>query len=169
VSYDFSATDRCVGPVTATCGPKSGSTFPPGPTTVTCTASDPSGNTGTASFQVDVQYAWSGILQPINADGSSVFKLKSTVPVKFQLTGTSAGITDAVATLTLAKVSATTTGTDIEAVSTAAATSGNTFRYDATSGQYIFNLATNGLSTGTWRLTVDLHDGVSRTVNISLK
>jgi hypothetical protein len=114
-------------------------------------------------------YTWSGILQPINADGSSVFKLKSTVPVKFQLTGASAGITNAVATLTLAKISATATGTDIEAVSTAAATTGNTFRYDATSGQYIFNLATKDLSTGTWRLTIDLHDGVSRTVNISLK
>jgi hypothetical protein len=136
---------------------------------VNCTASDAAGNTAHASFTVQMQYGWSEILQPINADGSSVFKLKSTVPVKFQLIGASAGITNAVATLTLAKISATTTGTDMEAVSTAAATTGNAFRYDATSGQYIFNLATNGLSTGTWRLTIDLHDGVSRTVIISLK
>ena len=39
-------------------------------------------------------------------------------------------------------------GTDMEAVSTSAADTGNQFRY--TGGQYIFNMATSGLSTGTW-------------------
>jgi hypothetical protein len=57
----------------------------------------------------------------------------------------------------------------VEAVSTSAATTGNAFRYDLTSGQYIFNLATGGLSKGTWRLSINLQDGVSRTVTISLK
>jgi hypothetical protein len=89
--------------------------------------------------------------------------------VTFQLTGASAGITNAVATLSVAQVSSTVTGTYIEAVSTAAATTGNAFRYDATSGQYIFNLATKGLSTGTWSLQIDLGDGASRTATISLK
>ncbi len=56
-----------------------------------------------------------------------------------------------------------------EAVSTATADSGNTFRYDSTSGQYIFNLATSGLSTGTWQLTIDTHDGNLHSVSISLK
>ena len=42
-----------------------------------------------SSFMVSVAYAWSGVLQPVNADGSSVFKLGSTVPVTFQLTGPS--------------------------------------------------------------------------------
>jgi hypothetical protein len=166
VTYAVSATDHCVGPVTATCTPQSGSSFPPGTTAVSCTASDPAGNTATGSFTVQVQYAWSGILQPINADGSSVFKLGSTVPVKFQLTGASAGITSAAATLSLAKVSSNVVGTDIEAVSTSAATTGNAFRYD---GQYIFNLDTKGLSKGTWQLSINLGDGVSRTATISLK
>ncbi len=89
--------------------------------------------------------------------------------MKFQLTGASGGITNAVATLSLTKISGTITGTDIEAISTSAATTGNTFRFDATSGQYIFNLTTKPLSAGTWRLSIDLHDGVSRTVPISLK
>jgi hypothetical protein len=118
---------------------------------------------------VTVQYSWSGILPPINTDGSSIFKLGSTVPVIFQLTGASAGITNATATLSVAKVSSTVTGDYVEAVSTAAATTGNTFRYDPTSGQYIFNLATKGLSTGTWSLRIDLGDGASRTATISLK
>jgi HYR domain len=169
VTYSVSATDPVDGPLTPVCTPASGSTFPPGTTTVTCTATDTHGNTATGSFQVQVQYAWSGILQPINADGSSVFKLGSVVPVKFQLTGASAGITNATATLSVAQISSNIVGTDMEALSTSAATTGNAFRYDSTSGQYIFNLATKGLSKGSWRLSINLQDGVSRTVTISLR
>jgi len=169
VTYSVSATDRCDGAVAPSCVPASGSTFAPGVTSVTCTATDAHGNKATGAFQVQMQYAWSGILQPINPDGSSIFKLGRTVPVKFQLTGASAGITNAVATLSVAQVSSNVTGTYVEAVSTSAASSGNTFRYDSSSGQYIFNMATKGLSTGTWRLLVDLHDGASHTILISLR
>jgi hypothetical protein len=141
-----------------------------GATTVTCTATDAHNNKATGSFLVQVQqYQWSGILQPIDADGSSVFKLGSTVPVKFKLVGTSARITNAVAKLTLAQVTSTGTGAEIEAVSTSGANTGNNFRFDSTSKQYIFNLATRGLSAGTWRLSINLGDGVSRTVLISLR
>lgn len=34
-------------------------------------------------------YAWSGVLRPVNADGSSVFRAGSTVSVKLALTGAS--------------------------------------------------------------------------------
>jgi len=88
---------------------------------------------------VTVTYAWSGVLQPVNGDGSSIFKLGSTVPVKFQLTGASAEIQNASAKLFIAKVSNGVTGSELEATSTVAPTSGNQFRYDASSGQYIFN------------------------------
>jgi uncharacterized repeat protein (TIGR01451 family) len=47
------ATDNCPG-VTVTCSPPSGSFFPVGTTTVTCTASDASGNSATCSFTVTV-------------------------------------------------------------------------------------------------------------------
>jgi hypothetical protein len=169
VSYSATATDPLDGPITPVCKPASGSTFALGPTSVSCTATNSHGGQTSGSFQVQVQYAWSGFLQPINADGSSVFKLGSTVPVQFQLTGVSAGITNATATLTVAKISSNIVGTDMEAVSTSAATTGNAFRYDSTSGQYIFNLATKGLSKGSWQLSVNLQDGVSRTVTISLR
>ena len=167
VNYSAAATDDFDGPITPVCAPPSGTTFPLGITTVECTATDTFGNQAAGSFQIKVEYAWSGILQPINADGSSVFKLGSTVPVKFRLAGASVGIANAVATLTLAKVSGAVTGTEIEAISTSAATTGNLFRYDG--GQYVFNLATRDLSKGTWRLSIDLHDGVLRTVLISFK
>ena len=70
-----------------------------------------------------------------------------------------------------------------EAVSTAAATSGNLFRYDELSKQYIFNLSTKAgytnpsgsgssnvtsFSQGTWTLWILLDDGSSRSVKIQL-
>jgi hypothetical protein len=53
VSYNVTATDNCDA-VTPTCSPKPGSFFPRGTTTVNCTATDTSGNTGTTSFTVTV-------------------------------------------------------------------------------------------------------------------
>jgi hypothetical protein len=113
--------------------------------------------------------SWSNVLQPINLDGSSIFKLGSTVPTKFALTGASSGITNLSAHLYLAKLANGVNGTELEAVSTAAADSGNTFRYDSTANQYIFNLNTKSLSEGTWQLRIDLGDSVNHTVLISLR
>ena len=149
VTYMATAFDAIDGAITPVCTPASGATFALGATTVNCTATDAANNQATGSFQVNVQYDWSGFLQPIDANGNSLFKLGSTVSVKFQLTGASAGITNAVAKLTLTKISSTLTGSDVEAISTSSATTGNLFRYDA--GQYVFNLATKPLSAGTWR------------------
>ncbi|HEY5944728.1 MAG TPA: HYR domain-containing protein, partial [Kofleriaceae bacterium] len=169
VTYSVSATDTVDSSVTTVCTPPSGSTFSLGTTSVTCTATDDAGNTTTKTFLVRVVAEWTGILQPINADGSSVFKLGNVVPVKFKLGGSSAGIATLTATLTLVKVSSSPTGTDIEAISVGSADSGNTFRYDPVNDIYIFNLATTTLSVGTWQLRIDLGDGVIHTVNISLK
>jgi hypothetical protein len=169
VTYTATALDLVDGAVTPVCNLPSGSTFSLGTSTVNCTATDAHHNAAYGSFQIVVQYAWSGYLPPINTDGSSIFRLGRTVPVKFQLTGASAGVANAVATLTLVKISSAVTGTVLEATSTSAATTGNAFRYDPTSGQYIFNLDTSPLSTGPWQLSTDLGDGVSRTVIISLR
>jgi hypothetical protein len=109
------------------------------------------------------------VLQPINADGSSIFKLGSTLPVKFRLTGGCSGNSTLVAHIYVAKISNNVVGTEMEAASTSAADSGNTFRYVG-SDQYLFNLATKPLSTGTWQIRIDLGDGVAnRVVNVSLK
>src|SRR5439155_25984278 len=48
-----SASDNCPG-VTVGCTPASGSTFPKGTTTVTCTATDASSNTSSCTFTVTV-------------------------------------------------------------------------------------------------------------------
>jgi hypothetical protein len=167
------ATDAADGDRPVICKPTSGSMFAPGKTTVTCTATDTCGNTATATFTVWVQFqapaGSSFFLQPINPDGTSIFKLGSTIPTKFALTGTSAGITNLAAKLYVAKVSNLVDGSYVEAVSTAASDSGNTFRYDATGEQYIFNLSTKGMSAGTWSLRADLGDLVTHTVEVSLR
>jgi hypothetical protein len=54
VTFSASASDNLDGPLTPSCSPSSGSTFPVGKTKVTCTATDSHGNTGSASFNVTV-------------------------------------------------------------------------------------------------------------------
>jgi lysophospholipase L1-like esterase len=141
-----------------------------GAKTTSATAADNVGHSTAGSCVTAVQYGFSGVLQPIDQDGSSIFKMGSTVPVKFRLTdvlGASAG--SAVAKLTVAKISNAIEGDHVEAVSTSAATTGNLFRYDAVAQQYIFNLATKPLSSGTWNLKITLDDGTTYTQEISLK
>ena len=163
------------------CTPPSGSTFPLGETTVSCTAKDAANNTSSAqTFKVNVTYGMHGILQPINggltlgnhSDDNSAFKLGSTVPVKFQLSGASAGIDNATANLRITKVNGTVLeGAELEATTTTSASTGSLFRYDATSGQYIYNWGTkSGYTAGTYQLRIDLGDGNgSHTVWVSLK
>ena len=53
-TYTASATDAASGDIAVACTPASGTTFPLGTTTVTCTATDARGNSGAASFTVTV-------------------------------------------------------------------------------------------------------------------
>jgi hypothetical protein len=54
VTYTATASDLVGGAITPSCAPVSGSTFPLGPTTVSCSASDAAGNTATGTFKVTV-------------------------------------------------------------------------------------------------------------------
>ena len=55
VTFTATATDPVYGSLTPSCMPASGSTFPIGTTTVTCSVTDPANNTATGSFTVTVQ------------------------------------------------------------------------------------------------------------------
>jgi hypothetical protein len=57
VTYSVSATDPDDAVASLSCVPASGSTFPIGTTTVTCTATDTHGNTSTATFTIHVEGA----------------------------------------------------------------------------------------------------------------
>jgi hypothetical protein len=117
-----------------------------------------------------VFYTWSGVLEPLSATGSTSAKQGSTVPVKFRLTGPSAGVTNLPARIFGALVSAGgAVGAEIE-LAGRGGNSGNVFRYDAASGQYIFNWDTRELSEGTWRVRIDLLDGnTARTAGVVLR
>jgi lysophospholipase L1-like esterase len=140
-----------------------------GPQITSATATDNVGHSTSRSCTTAVQYLYGGLTQPVNPDGSSIFKLNSTVPVKFHLTDVRGdGVAGATARLELAKVSDDVEGLFEEAVSTAASTTGNLFR-DQGGGDYQFNLATKPLSTGTWMLKVVLDDGAEYRTRISLR
>jgi hypothetical protein len=145
-------------------------------------AKDLAGNTTTETRTYTVTYgaALNAFLQPINQDGSSRFKLGSTIPVKFTALCGGLPLSTVVAKMYVAKGdSVADPGVD-EAVSTAAATTGNLFRYDPTGAQYIFNLstklgylnpgatATTSFTPGTWTLKIGLDDGTWRSVNVQL-
>lgn len=170
VTYAAPTADDLVdGAVPVTCDHPSGSTFPLGTTTVTCSASDAAGNSTAKSFTVTVEVSWSGFLAPLDRDGTRTFKQGSTIPVKFVLSGVSAGITALDARLYARRVGTQPPAGEVAATSTSQATTGNLFRYSPSDRQYIFDLATKGLAPGTYELRVDLGDGVSRTVTVTLR
>lgn len=160
-SWTTTVTDAVTQGLVASCTSRSPLAFVPGTNVVTCSATDGANNTGTDSFTTQAQYAWSGVLQPINGDGSSAFKAGSTIPVKFRLTGASSGHAGAVATIELVRVTEADlpTGT-LESVTPASPTPGVQFHYDGE--QYGFNFKTAKNAAGTYRFTITFDDGTKR-------
>lgn len=64
VTFSASASDLVAGSVPATCIPASGSTFPVGTTSVTCSATDNNSNTATGSFNVAVNDTTAPVISP---------------------------------------------------------------------------------------------------------
>jgi hypothetical protein len=92
VSYTSPTATDLVDPApTVVCAPASGSTFPVGTTTVTCTATDAAGNHASGSFQVTVTLASSGTWtavwrEPIGQGTDSLSVNGSrTLPVKVEM------------------------------------------------------------------------------------
>ncbi|MCJ7558643.1 MAG: HYR domain-containing protein, partial [Gammaproteobacteria bacterium] len=83
VNYTVTANDLVSGTVTATCTPASPHTFALGSTTVSCTATDGSGNAATRTFTVTVGYAFIGLDLPngmtiTGGDGDTTLDLGET-------------------------------------------------------------------------------------------
>ena len=116
---------------------------------------------------VGVAYEWSNFLAPLNNGGTS-FNLNGTIPVKFKLTGASANISNATARLLIAPIINGVPGTEFPATAGGSSSGGTLFRYDAAEKQSVFNLSTRNLAAGTYRMRIDLGDGVSRTILITL-
>ena len=97
------------------------------------------------------------VQQPINADGSSIFTAKhGVVPVKFTLTQNgSATCTLPPATIALTRTAGATTGAVDESVYSGSADTGSNFRIN--SCQYVYNLSSSGLGTGTYRVDIKIN------------
>jgi hypothetical protein len=164
-----SGVQSCTGPVA---NGANFNTSSAGPKTFTVNGKDNVNNASSASNSYSVLYASGGacygdaghqILQPINADGSSVWKQGSTVPAKFRVcdaNGVSIGTPGVVSAFNLVNISAgTTTVMDETVVST---TPDTAFRWDSTGQQWIFNISTTALSADqTYVYQIQLNDGSS--------
>lgn len=75
----------------------------------------------------------------------------------------------ATARLYLARIINGSPGSEVEATYSGKAKDGNIFRYDRKDNQYIYNLSTKDLASGTWQLRIALDDGTSKCITINLK
>jgi uncharacterized delta-60 repeat protein len=97
------------------------------------------------------------VQQPINADGSSVFNVKrGGVPVKFTLTS-NGGATCLLppATISLTRTAGAVLGSIEESTYLLSSDSGSNFRRDGC--QYIYNLSTGSLGTGTYKVNISIN------------
>ncbi|HXI83382.1 MAG TPA: PxKF domain-containing protein [Verrucomicrobiae bacterium] len=98
------------------------------------------------------------------------FKLGSTIPIKMTLLNCDGSpVLTGSHTIQLSKCDGTVGGESaVDASPTGGATTGNLFQPDG-SGTWHFNLATKGLSAGTWKIIATLSDGSQHYVYIDLK
>jgi hypothetical protein len=155
-------------------GPKScvvtGYSTAVGQHTLTATATDNAGRTGTDTRTYTV-LAWtlSGFYQPVDMNGvlNSV-KAGSTVPLKFELFAGQTELTalSAVSGLTYRAIgcSATAPVDDVELT----ATGGTSLRYDTTAGQYIYNWQ-SPKAIGCYQVTMTAQDGSTLVALFKLK
>jgi len=103
-----------------------------------------------------VVYSFGGFLPPlvINGNGNGLFKAGSTIPVKFRLTDYYGNPVS--------------TASGIASINTSPAASAP-IRYDADAQQYIANLKTPKGVTGAYIVTVNLDDGQSYSIGVTLR
>jgi len=98
------------------------------------------------------------VQQPINGDGSSVFKAKRGVlPVKFVVTkyNTQPSCT-LPATISVTRASDQGLSVVDEEIYANSADNGSNFRIDSTACQYIYNVAASALGVGTYRVDISI-------------
>jgi hypothetical protein len=121
-----------------------------------------SDNTITILLQTSPSAYKAFVQQPINSDGSSIFRAnRGVVPVKFRLTENGAP-TCALppATISVTRTAGGTLGAIDENAFSMAADSGSNFRIDPSACQYVYNLATSSLGVGTYRVDISIEGTV---------
>lgn len=153
------------------------STSSVGTLTATATAHDRAGNSATTS--VTYTAGSSGFLQPINDTGhtvnstTSVFKVGSTIPVKFQILGADGQpieLASAPAWLQPQKAGPLGSTAPNGTVTSVAESSGSTFTYDPLSRTYSYNWRTKKEQGGYyWKIAARLSDGTVYWTYIGLR
>jgi hypothetical protein len=148
----------------------------PGSHTVTATATDKAGNTNSASASYTVQaLTLKGFYQPVDMSTTTAVyntvKNGSTVPLKFELFAGTTELTDvaAVKSVTQAKVTCTSGGTEDAIEETVTTTGGTVLRYDTTAGQFINNWKTPSGAGQCYRVTMTARDGTAISALFKLK
>ncbi len=98
------------------------------------------------------------VQQPINSDGSSIFKAnRGVIPVKFSLTQNGAQACSLPpATIGVTRTAGGTLGSVDESTYSMAADSGSNFRIDPIACQYVYNLAASSLGVGAYRVDISI-------------
>jgi hypothetical protein len=168
------AADLVNGAVSVGCLPASGSIFPLGTTTVTCTATDARLNSAHTTFHVTVSVSYTiiGFLRPVDNSSSSIVnvaKAGSTVPLKFQVKNAAgAYVSDLSVVVSFTAGLVRCDSTDIpEDVITS--TGGTTLRYDAGANQFIQNWKTPTIPGQCYRVAVTFVGGQQLTADFRLK
>ena len=139
------------------------------------------GNASSESSAYSVRYAAEAnmclgepghqILQPVNADGTSIFKRGRTVPAKFRVcdyAGQSVGAGVVADFRLVQKISGTLTETVNEAA--LSATPDPVFRWDSANQHWIFNMSTDNLAANaTYVYRISLNDGTAIQFQFGLK
>ena len=106
---------------------------------------------------------FSGVDQPINQDGSSLFKIasavKTVIPVIFQLKDSSGiPVTDATVKFSAVKISSTITGTVNEQTNSGTPTSGDVVKFDTKLQRYVYywGASASSVTQGTWGIRLYL-------------
>jgi hypothetical protein len=191
VSFTATASDWVGSSLPVTCTPSSGSDFPIGTTTVTCSATDALGRIVMGSFTVTVVSVlacpWSGFLSPIKnikpgtdaGHKTNVFD-RNQLSVKFRLEGDCAAKTDLKARFYYAEMVDGALGATQPGVSSSKAVTDNFFRFkgdkpggqereSSGTGQYVFDWDDSRVAKGQYLIWADFGDGVDRSTVIYLR
>lgn len=163
VAADYSCTDtesavsECAGTVandapidTASVGEK----------TFSVHAADTAGNAASTTVIYKVGYVFGGFLSPF-VNNAATIKKNTSLPVKFTLTDSSG-----------ARVSTATARLSVNGVPgkpSSSANTGDLFRFDAATGQYVYNLSAQSLVRGNNTLVVQLDDGAQYSATVFVK